>query len=390
MYSRQELCQAIMDACGPELVPDFYDQSADTACIDNDNDIKNNSNSNDDDDEKETMVDADTKNGGEGSGRWSVNLEEFDIELVVVILPPDLQSKNGTLAFGISLCPHSFLKSKSFASGHIPPDVSMPYLGGDILSQNIMRLRPTNAHILLQMADLQKYDIVLDPCAGIGTIPIEAEQYQYYFDSSYAAGQSKSKQCLSIGGDLILNNPKYTRVAGVLESIQKELNRGGTIDNMKSSSLLVAWDAVHLPMRTSSVDVAVSDLPFGQQCLSLSALNELLPFIFLECARVLMPNTGRMVMLAGGSPMALIANIEKLSGKYWKKPIPRFSPVSIGGLLAWIVRVDRNEIAFDRNAVPEQRTLVRKIAKKRDLISRHRKSESGEQQTSKRRRKAND
>ena len=159
---------------------------------------------------------------------------------------------------------------------------------------------------------------------------------------------------------------------------------------MKSSSLLVAWDAVHLPMRTSSVDVAVSDLPFGQQCLSLNALNELLPFIFLECARVVMPTTGRMVMLAGGSPMALIANIEKLSGKYWKKPIPRLSPVSIGGLLAWIVRVDRNELAFDRDAVPtEQRTLVRKMAKKRDLISRHRKSESGEQQTGKRRRKAN-
>jgi len=187
MYSRQELCQAIMDACGPELVPDFYDQSADTTAsidIDNDND-NDNDNKNNNNNEKETMVDADdadAKSGGcEGSGKWSVNLEEFDIELVIVILPPDLRSSknnggtgNGTLAFGISLCPHSFLKSKSFASGHIPPDVTMPYLGGDILSQNIVRLRPTNAHLLLEMADLQTYDIVLDPCAGIGTIPIEA------------------------------------------------------------------------------------------------------------------------------------------------------------------------------------------------------------------------
>jgi hypothetical protein len=86
-----------------------------------------------------------------------------------------------------------------------------------------------------------------------------------------------------------------------------------------------------------------------------------------------------MVVLAGGSPIALIANIEKLSGKYWKKPIPRVSPVSIGGILAWIIRVDRNEEAFDCDSVPEQLTLVRKFAQKRDRISRHRKSDSGEQ-----------
>jgi 23S rRNA G2445 N2-methylase RlmL len=55
----------------------------------------------------------------------------------------------------------------------------MPYLGGDILSKGILRLRPTNAHLLLQVADIQNsgVEIVLDPCVGIGTIPVEAEQY---------------------------------------------------------------------------------------------------------------------------------------------------------------------------------------------------------------------
>ena len=342
-YSRNELCIAIMDACGSKLVPGFYEQPP----------------------------------------RWSVSLESFDVELVICILPPDGRSRNGKLAFGISLCPYSFLKSKSFASGHIPPDVTLPYLGGNILSRGIIRLRPTTAHILLNIANLKKYDFVLDPCAGIGTIPVEVEQF-------HKQNQNNSRQFISIGGDLILNNPKYTEVAGMMQSLSRRQNGvNGVVSTLKSSSLLVAWDAAHLPVRTSSVDVIVSDLPFGQQCLSMTALNQLLPLIFLECARVLTPLTGRMVVLAGGSPVALVANIEKLSGKYWKKPIPRVSPVSIGGILAWIIRIDRNQMPIDLHRTSEQLTQARKIAQKRDRISRQRKSASCEQQTGKRRRKAN-
>jgi hypothetical protein len=213
---------------------------------------------------------------------------------------------------------------------------------------------------------------------------VEAEQYNSHL------GRNTSKKFLSIGGDLILNNPKYTKVAGIMENFsRKETLIDSTRNGLKSSSLLVAWDAAHLPMRTNCVDVVVSDLPFGQQCLSATTLNQLLPLVFLECARVLTPTTGRMVLLAGGSPIALIANIEKVSGKYWKKPLIRVSPVSIGGILAWIFKVDRNGEVFDRDSTREQLTLARKIAQRRDRISRQRKSDSGEQQTGKRRRKEN-
>lgn len=340
-YSRQELCLAMMDACGRKLVPGFYD-----------------------------------------SGNWSVNLEKFDIELVIFITPPDLRSKNGKLALGISLCPYSFLQSKSFETGNVPPDVTTPYLGKDILTKGIVRLRPTTAQLLLQIANLQKYDIVLDPCAGVGTIPVEAEQYHKRSESTHRQGLNESKHFVSIGGDLILNNPKYTQVAGLIENFNGRKNGG-----LKSSSLLVAWDATHLPMRTSSVDVVASDLPFGQQCLSVSALQQLLPLVFLECARVLTPTTGRMVILAGGSPLSVIAMIRELSGKYWKKPISRVSPVSIGGILAWILRVDRNDETFDRDSVPSQLDRVRKITQKRDRINRQRKSDSGEQLTGKRKKR---
>ena len=97
-----------------------------------------------------------------------------------------------------------------------------------------------------------------------------------------------------------------------------------------------------------------------------------------------------MVVLAGGSPLTLIATIQEMSGKYWKKPISRVSPVAIGGILAWILRVDRNEKAFDLDDVSEHLNRVRKVTQKRDRINRQRKSNSGEQLTGKRKSQAND
>jgi hypothetical protein len=87
--------------------------------------------------------------------------------------------------------------------------------------------------------------------------------------------------------------------------------------------------------------------------------------------------------------MTILASIEQLSNCYWEKPLRRLSPVTIGGILAWIIRVDRNEKAFDNGSALEQSKIlnrVRKIVQKRDRISRQRKSESVEQQTGKPRR----
>ncbi|KAG7347765.1 putative RNA methylase [Nitzschia inconspicua] len=323
-YSRQDFCETLMNVLGQEFAPE-YDQE-DNATNNNDRD-----------------------------GCWSVSLEKFDVELVVVVLP-------GTLAVGISLRPYSFLKSKSFASGLIPPDVTAPFLGSKATG-DVVKLKTTTAHLLLELADLEEYDIVLDPCAGVGTIPLEADQYFRW------------KKCVGLGGDLALNNPDLTRVARLLQS----------------NNILAVWDASFLPIRTASVDVIVSDLPFGQQCLSQSALNQLLPLLFSECARALVPATGRMVLLCGGTPRIFFDNLSRWSGKYWQQPVRRASPVNIGGLLAWVIRLDRNNKEFSYEHYDgKQRYLdrVRKIAEKRDQIGRQRKSETVEQKCGKRRRRA--
>jgi len=327
-----------------------------------------------------TNTDIDTKN----ESKWVVNLKNFDIEIVLFILPPDLRSNKGTLAFGFSLCPHSFLGSNSFACGHNPPDITHPYIGSSI-SKGILRLRPTTSHILLQMADLKRTgeEVIVDPCAGIGTIPVEAEQYQYYFDTS--SGQRKNQRCVAMGGDLVLNNPTFTKVAGFYEGINRGIEYDDKSDVLHSANLM-AWDAAYLPLRTNSADVVVSDLPFGQQCLSLNSLNQLLPLVFRECARILKPDTGRAVLLCG-SPHSILASIEQLSGHYWKRPSPRVSPVNIGGIVAWVVRVDRNNTVFNIFEEPEQTNFlarVKKIAQKRDRVKRQRQDESFEQQTKRR------
>ena len=362
-YTRNELVRSVMDECGSELVPYHHPST------------------------------------GDG---WKVDLVRYDLELVLILLqqqPKRLQAPNHQVddvrstnhydvALGISLCPYSFCKSKSFATGNIPPDVTPPYLGGDILSSSgITRLRPTTANILLELAMVHPYETVLDPCAGIGTIPVEADQY--YFNA-YGRGNGR---CIGLGGDIVLNHPIMASAASALEEQQQPQCRlksrkatqsttggsnSGSSSGSSSSSLLAAWDAAQLPIRTATIDAIVSDLPFGQQCLSAKAVNQLVPLIFRECARVLVPTTtnanesgGRMVLLCGHF-QTILKGLEE-SKVYWKQPCTAITPVTIGGILAWIVRVERNDLRFEEDDMATTKYLnrVRKIAKRRDQIAKH-------------------
>jgi hypothetical protein len=178
------------------------------------------------------------------------------------------------------------------------------------------------AHWLLHMAQVEPFEVVLDPCAGIGTIPVEADAYR--------------KSCIGLGGDSVLNHPTIASAAGALEQAAHK----GPL----ASSLLTAWDAAHVPIRTSSVDAVVLDLPFKQKYISENALNQLLPLIFLECARVLVPGQGRIVLLSG----SITATTKALDDcqSYWMQPCCMVTPVTIGGLLAWIVRVERSQVPY--------------------------------------------
>ena len=343
-YSRSDLLKSVLEECGAEMLPYFRESSSSSA-----------------------------------SG-WKVDLTRYDIEMALILL------KEGTIAIGFSLCPYSFLKANSFAIGGVPPDITPPYVGGDLLSEGLVRLRPTTAHILLNLASLQPYEVVLDPCAGIGTIPMEADRYYFSCNGNGTSNNNTtrtSSSAIGLGGDVALHHPTLATAASALEQYNHTPSTATTTassSSSSSSSMLAAWDAAQLPIRNSSVDVIVSDLPFGKQCLSANALNQLLPLLLMECARVLVPKTGRMVLLCG-VPNAILQALEE-SQEYWIRPCTIVTPVTIGGLLAWIVRVERNHVLFsfqtkDRTNAHITTTTtttnyidrVRTLAKKRDRIA---------------------
>lgn len=276
---------------------------------------------------------------------WKVDLTKFDVEVVVILMT------NGRFALGISLQPYAFYKANSFAIGGVPPDVTPPYIGGDVLS-GVVRLRPTTANIMLELTQLKPHELVLDPCAGIGTIPLEAEKYW---------------NGIGMGGDIVVNDEFICSAACALENValDKEIQSNGF------SRLSIAWDAAWLPLRSGIVDAVVSDLPFGQMCLSANAVEQLLPLVMIQCARVLVPKTGRMVLLCG-SPDAVLRALERCP-QYWKKPCTMVAPVNIGGILAWMLRVERSEAVFDETESEATANLqkLRGMAKKRANRRRH-------------------
>jgi tRNA G10 N-methylase Trm11 len=294
---------------------------------------------------------------------WKVKMTSYDLELVLL-------QQDDKVAIGIALRPYPQVGCKSFAPGNIPPDITPPYIGGDALT-GLVRLRPTSAHLLLRMANLQPGDVVLDPCAGIGTIPLEADEY-YFSSSSSSSSASPPPRAIGLGGDLVLDHPQIKSAANGLASANSTQSSSSS---SKTACCMAAWDAAYLPIRKQSVDVICSDLPFGQQCLSAKTLSDLLPLILSEMARVLRPH-GRMVLLCGSHESVLQALADTCS--HWKLPCTALVPVTIGGLLAWVIQVERN--ASVHALLPNHLERVRTLTAKRDRIAHHRSKERSKEQ----------
>ena len=289
---------------------------------------------------------------------WSVDLTHYDVEVVLL-------QRSHSLAVGLALRPYQKLHVKSFAAGVLPPDISEPFFAGSFAG--LVRLRPTTAHVLLHLARVGVGDVVLDPCAGVGTIPTEASLLQ----------------ALGLGGDLVMTDPglrsvaiEYSRRAGTMRMVQpRRGEKAGVADRP------CAWDATNLPIRAGVVDAVVSDLPFGQQCMSSFQLDVFLPLLMFEMARVLRPETGRMVLLCGSYVPILealkSANDRILQGSrevkdhfnvVWQLPCTAVFPANIGGHMAWIVVVKRGK--GEAVSAPGHAERVKRLTGKRERVAR--------------------
>jgi tRNA (guanine6-N2)-methyltransferase len=159
---------------------------------------------------------------------------------------------------------------------NIDVDAGLIDLGPWHWSRRIGRLRRLPATTpgpvaagLLRMAKLRDGDRLLDPCAGVGTVPI--------VDAVLRGGPALSTD----------QDPEATRLAA--ENVR-------SLAVQQSVSVLAA-DATDLPFDDASVDRVVSDLPFGKRIGSNELNKTLYPAILREIERVLTAD-GRCVLLS--------------------------------------------------------------------------------------------
>lgn len=128
-------------------------------------------------------------------------------------------------------------------------------------------LKPSVAAALLQLAEAQPGTTLLDPFCGSGTILIEAAE----------SGLN------AVGGDLtaaaLVNSQENSADAGVSIALQQ-------------------WDAAQLPLADNSVDLVISNLPWGRQIQVDGELIALYQQALAEMRRVLHP-TGKLLLLTG-------------------------------------------------------------------------------------------
>jgi 23S rRNA G2445 N2-methylase RlmL len=146
-------------------------------------------------------------------------------------------------------------------------------------------LRPTLAAAMVYLSRPRASDRFCDPMCGAGTILAERAQAAPY-------------QIL-VGGDLdaealLAARSNLSFLADVLPPVLPASAWGA--DDLRSGVLLHEWDAERLSLRTGSLDVVVSNLPFGEQIGSHGENVTLYDRLLGDLARVLALG-GRAVLL---------------------------------------------------------------------------------------------
>ncbi|XP_058144668.1 tRNA (guanine(6)-N(2))-methyltransferase THUMP3 isoform X2 [Dasypus novemcinctus] len=232
--------------------------------------------------------------------KWKADMTNFDVEVLLNI-------HDNEIVVGIALTEES-LHRRNIT--HFGPTT----------------LRSTLAYGMLRLCAPQPTDIIVDPMCGTGAIPIE--------------GASEWSNCYHIAGD---NNPlAVNRAANNISSL---LTKNQIKESKPSWGLpidAVQWDICNLPLRTGSVDIIVTDMPFGKRMGSKKRNWNLYPACLWEMSRVCRPGTGRAVLLTQHKKCFIKALSEM--GHVWRKVHTVW--VNIGGLHAAVYLLKRTAHAF--------------------------------------------
>ncbi|KAG3185391.1 hypothetical protein PC129_g8318, partial [Phytophthora cactorum] len=184
---------------------------------------------------------------------WTVNLTEFDLEVVVVIFYKFMVA-------GIALAdPRKIQFRNRLANESRSALADCDY---------VSTLRPSTAYLMLQLAQHNYGDVVLDSMCGIGTLPICSADFTN--DGVYALGGELDELPSGKAGQNAVTRPRPVDIA--------------------------RWDSTRLPLRSHSVDRVMIDMPFGVRCGNQRQNNKMYPKVFKELLRILRPD-GRAVLL---------------------------------------------------------------------------------------------
>uniref|UniRef100_A0A665VT47 THUMP domain-containing protein n=1 Tax=Echeneis naucrates TaxID=173247 RepID=A0A665VT47_ECHNA len=225
--------------------------------------------------------------------QWKADMTKFDIEVLLNI-------HNEEVVIGIALTEESLHRRNI---SHFGPTT----------------LRSTLCYGMLRLCKPQASDIILDPMCGTGAIPLEgAIEFNHSF---YVAGDN--------------NDMAVNRTVNNICHIQKRRADKGSMSGLPIDT--VQWDLCSLPIRTSSVDIIITDMPFGKRMGSRKKNWDLYPSCLREMARVCRPGSGKAVLLTQDKKCFSKA-ISRMGG-LWRKQHTVW--VNVGGLHAGVYLLKR-------------------------------------------------
>ncbi|OZJ03281.1 hypothetical protein BZG36_03744 [Bifiguratus adelaidae] len=198
---------------------------------------------------------------------WKVNLTQYNSEMVV-----DLISQQSIAMLQYIQWPHEKRPEKN-----ITPDVPLLHVGITLptsvqsisyrrrISFGRTSLRPPLAYCLANLIQARKGDIVLDPCCGSGTIPIE--------------GAANYVDAFWLGSDV-----NTAEIHGIAQSNFSHVA-------LNNTDVLNA-DGRALPYRNNSIDIVLTDLPWGRREGSFTQIGKLYPKLLRELHRICRQPTG--------------------------------------------------------------------------------------------------
>nr|XP_050867244.1 tRNA (guanine(6)-N2)-methyltransferase THUMP3-like isoform X1 [Vespula vulgaris] len=186
--------------------------------------------------------------------------------------------------------------------------------------RNIMHFGPTTlratiCYNLLRLAHPNPGDIIIDPMCGSGSIPIEGGLA--YENSYMLCGDNHTKAVLRSKSNINISCPK-------------------------SKVDLTQWSVSYLPLLNSSIDIVVTDMPFGKRSGKISDNRVLYKEFLLQLGRVVKPITGRLVLLTYDRRSFHLAL--QRAGNLFR--VTKMLGVNVGGLHAAVYVLKRTKIEY--------------------------------------------